>query len=182
MTRPRPPQRHRSAGRGRRDARLRHRRQRAGRRAAARSARDRRGSSRRSPIQSLQMTTLYRRIDDPAELANPQHRESRRRPRRLRAVFLARADSARARSARRLAAAYRHIGLYAYRRSALLVLAALEPTPLERAEALEQLRALEHGIRIKAVETTVRLDRRRHAGRSRAGARRLLHGADALPN
>jgi 3-deoxy-manno-octulosonate cytidylyltransferase (CMP-KDO synthetase) len=48
---------------------------------------------------------------------------------------------------------YRHIGLYAYRRSALLVLAALEPTPLERAESLEQLRALEHGIRIKAVET-----------------------------
>ena len=48
---------------------------------------------------------------------------------------------------------YRHIGLYAYRRNALLVLATLEPTPLERAESLEQLRALEHGIRIKAVET-----------------------------
>jgi len=49
---------------------------------------------------------------------------------------------------------YKHIGLYAYRRTALLVLAALEPTPLERAERLEQLRALEHGIRIKAIETT----------------------------
>ena len=48
---------------------------------------------------------------------------------------------------------YRHIGLYAYRRSALMVVASLEPTPLERAEALEQLRVLEHGIRIKAVET-----------------------------
>jgi 3-deoxy-manno-octulosonate cytidylyltransferase (CMP-KDO synthetase) len=48
---------------------------------------------------------------------------------------------------------YRHIGLYAYRRSTLMVLAKLEPTPLERAESLEQLRALEHGIRIKAVET-----------------------------
>lgn len=49
---------------------------------------------------------------------------------------------------------YRHVGVYAYRRSALLVLAGLEPTPLERTEFLEQLRALEHGIRIKTVETS----------------------------
>ena len=49
---------------------------------------------------------------------------------------------------------FRHVGVYAYRRTALLVLASLEPTPLERAESLEQLRALEHGIRIKAVETS----------------------------
>jgi 3-deoxy-manno-octulosonate cytidylyltransferase (CMP-KDO synthetase) len=49
--------------------------------------------------------------------------------------------------------AYRHIGLYVYRRDVLLRLAALPPTALERAEALEQLRALEHGIRIRVVET-----------------------------
>ncbi len=67
---------------------------------------------------SVQITTLYRRIDNPSELSDPKH-----------------------------------IGLYAYRRSALLVVAALDQTPLERAESLEQLRALEHGIRIKAVET-----------------------------
>lgn len=47
-----------------------------------------------------------------------------------------------------------HIGLYVYRRDVLLRLAHLAPTPLERAESLEQLRALEHGIRIKVVDTS----------------------------
>lgn len=45
----------------------------------------------------------------------------------------------------------RHVGLYAYRRSFLLALAGLPRTPLERSESLEQLRALEHGFRIKVV-------------------------------
>lgn len=49
--------------------------------------------------------------------------------------------------------AFQHIGLYVYRRETLLKLASLPATPLESAELLEQLRALEHGIRIKAVET-----------------------------
>jgi 3-deoxy-manno-octulosonate cytidylyltransferase (CMP-KDO synthetase) len=46
-----------------------------------------------------------------------------------------------------------HIGLYAHRRDALLRLAALPPGTLERLEALEQLRALAHGIAIHVVET-----------------------------
>jgi len=48
--------------------------------------------------------------------------------------------------------ARRHIGLYAYRANALLRLAALAPTPLERLEQLEQLRALEHGMEIRIVD------------------------------
>ncbi|MBI3988673.1 MAG: 3-deoxy-manno-octulosonate cytidylyltransferase [candidate division NC10 bacterium] len=48
---------------------------------------------------------------------------------------------------------YKHIGLYVYRRETLLKLAKLKPTPLEEAERLEQLRALEHGVRIRVVET-----------------------------
>jgi 3-deoxy-manno-octulosonate cytidylyltransferase (CMP-KDO synthetase) len=48
---------------------------------------------------------------------------------------------------------YKHLGLYAYRRDFLLHLAALPQTALERAESLEQLRALEHGHRIRVVET-----------------------------
>ncbi len=49
---------------------------------------------------------------------------------------------------------FKHIGLYVYRREFLLHVTGLEPTPLERAESLEQLRALEHGYTIVTVETT----------------------------
>ena len=48
---------------------------------------------------------------------------------------------------------YQHLGLYVYRRDFLLKFTELEPTPLECAESLEQLRALENGYRIKVVET-----------------------------
>jgi 3-deoxy-manno-octulosonate cytidylyltransferase (CMP-KDO synthetase) len=48
--------------------------------------------------------------------------------------------------------ARKHVGLYVYRRESLLRFAALAPTPLEMAEGLEQLRALENGMRIRVVE------------------------------
>ena len=48
---------------------------------------------------------------------------------------------------------YKHVGLYAYRKSALDGFHALPPSPLELTEKLEQLRFLEHGIRIRVVET-----------------------------
>jgi 3-deoxy-manno-octulosonate cytidylyltransferase (CMP-KDO synthetase) len=47
---------------------------------------------------------------------------------------------------------YKHVGLYAYRREFLLSFARLTPTPLEQAEQLEQLRALEWGFRIRVSE------------------------------
>jgi len=48
---------------------------------------------------------------------------------------------------------YRHYGLYAYRVSFLLDYPALPPAPIERFEALEQLRALWHGHRIVVAVT-----------------------------
>ena len=48
---------------------------------------------------------------------------------------------------------YKHIGIYAYKREFLLHYAKMAPTPLEETEALEQLRALENGYRIKVIRT-----------------------------
>lgn len=49
------------------------------------------------------------------------------------------------------AAPLKHLGLYGYQREALLRLAALPRTPLEQSESLEQLRALENGLRIRVL-------------------------------
>ena len=51
---------------------------------------------------------------------------------------------------------WQHVGIYAYRRDALIRFSQLPPTPLEQAERLEQLRALEHGWPIAVVETAHR--------------------------
>lgn len=48
---------------------------------------------------------------------------------------------------------YEHIGIYAFTKDCLLGFSKLSPTPLERIEGLEQLRALENGIPIQVVET-----------------------------
>ena len=55
-------------------------------------------------------------------------------------------------SQRVFADARRHVGIYAYRVGALLRLAALAPTALERCERLEQLRALENGFEIRVAD------------------------------
>ena len=64
-------------------------------------------------------------------------------PRRLRALYFTRATAPTGDGPR-----YHHIGLYAYRRAALERFVTLPPSPLEQQEKLEQLRALEAGMRI----------------------------------
>jgi 3-deoxy-manno-octulosonate cytidylyltransferase (CMP-KDO synthetase) len=55
----------------------------------------------------------------------------------------------------RFAGAWRHIGIYAYRVRSLGQFAAWPPTPLEETEKLEQLRALEYGMRIHLLALAV---------------------------
>lgn len=65
----------------------------------------------------------------------------------------------------------KHIGLYVYRRDFLLSFARLAPTPLEQAEQLEQLRALEWGFRIRVTEVeaaSIEVDTPRDLERARA--------------
>lgn len=52
---------------------------------------------------------------------------------------------------------YQHIGLYVYRKDFLLQYAEMERTALEKAESLEQLRALENGFKIKVLEIKAKL-------------------------
>jgi 3-deoxy-manno-octulosonate cytidylyltransferase (CMP-KDO synthetase) len=53
-----------------------------------------------------------------------------------------------------LAGTLRHVGVYAYRRAALEAIVSLPQSPLEKAESLEQLRAMQHGFRIAVSRTS----------------------------
>lgn len=98
----------------------------------------------------LPMATLSKRIEDPAEIGNPNV---------VKvvsdlagdAMYFSRSPIPQVRDGSMVH--YKHIGLYVYRREFLLAYSGLPAGPLERAERLEQLRALENGYRIRVVET-----------------------------
>ena len=66
-----------------------------------------------------------------------------------RALYFSRSAIPFARAGEPAPRCWQHVGLYAYRREFLLRFAALPQTPAERAEGLEQLRALEHGFAVR---------------------------------
>jgi 3-deoxy-manno-octulosonate cytidylyltransferase (CMP-KDO synthetase) len=101
---------------------------------------------------AVDIATLAAEIVKPAERTNPNVVKvvgtpvgTRTPPSRLRALYFTRATAPTGDGP-----LYHHIGLYAYRRSALERFVALPPSPLEQREKLEQLRALEAGMRIDA--------------------------------
>ena len=97
-----------------------------------------------------------------AEIVNPRERDdpsvvkvvgTRVAPSRLRALYFTRATAPAGEGP-----LYHHIGLYAFRRAALERFVALPPSPLEEREKLEQVRALEAGMRVDvAIVDTVPL-------------------------
>jgi len=99
------------------------------------------------------MGTLRKRLDGTDDLENPAVVKVVVDD-RGRALYFSRAPIPYVRDGQAAPTAWRHLGLYSYRRPFLLELAALSPTPLERAEGLEQLRVLEHGYYIGTAETT----------------------------
>jgi 3-deoxy-manno-octulosonate cytidylyltransferase (CMP-KDO synthetase) len=122
------------------------------------------------------IATLAAEIVEPDECTNPNVVKVVGTPlgeNRLRALYFTRATAPYGEGP-----LYHHIGIYAYRREALQRFVALPPSPLETREKLEQLRALEAGMRIDvAIVDTVPLGVDTPADLDRA--RRLLADATA---
>ena len=94
----------------------------------------------------VDIATVAAEIRDPAARENPNFVKvvgSPVNPERLRALYFTRATAPWGEGP-----LYQHFGLYAFRRAALAKFVALPPSPLECREKLEQLRALEAGMRI----------------------------------
>ncbi|KAA3511100.1 3-deoxy-manno-octulosonate cytidylyltransferase [Agrobacterium rosae] len=117
---------------------------------------------------AVDIATLTVEITDEEEKTNPSVVKIVGSPTsetRLRALYFTRATAPYGQGP-----LYHHIGLYTYRRAALEKFVTLKPSPLELRESLEQLRALEAGMRIDAeivqsvplgVDTQAQLDRAR---------------------
>lgn len=97
------------------------------------------------------MSTLKKRIEDPREIEDPNVVKVVT-DRAGDAIYFSRCPIPFPRDGGAVDH-YKHIGLYVYRRDFLLGYPMLPVGPLEKAEKLEQLRALENGFRIRVVET-----------------------------
>ena len=100
----------------------------------------------------LVMGTLKKRIEDPREITDPNVVKVVTNGSGD-AIYFSRCALPFEREKCGSTPFFKHIGLYVYQRDFLLAYSALPVGPLETAERLEQLRALENGFRIRVVET-----------------------------
>lgn len=97
------------------------------------------------------MATVIKRIEDPADVTDPNVVKVIVDKQNF-AIYFSRATIPYNRAGGEHVY-YKHLGIYAYTKAFLLIYAALPKTALEEAECLEQLRAIEHGYKIKTVVT-----------------------------
>ncbi|NVL90988.1 MAG: 3-deoxy-manno-octulosonate cytidylyltransferase [Desulfobacterales bacterium] len=100
----------------------------------------------------LVMTTLIYKITDPAELEDPNHVKCVFDKEKF-ALYFSRSNIPFDRDGSASFDIFKHLGIYAYRKHFLERFASLPQGSLEAIEKLEHLRAMEHGYRIKVVET-----------------------------
>ena len=101
---------------------------------------------------AIPMGTLKKRIEDPREINDPNVVKVVT-DRFENAIYFSRASIPFSRDPNEAFSYFKHIGLYVYRRNFLLRYSEMPVGPLEKAEKLEQLRALENGFQIRVVET-----------------------------
>ena len=100
----------------------------------------------------IEMITAVHPFENPADAQSP-HQVKAVLDRQNHALYFSRCPIPFARDAAFPAKYFRHQGIYGYRRELLLRFVRWKPSPLEKAEALEQLRALENGVNIHVVVT-----------------------------
>jgi 3-deoxy-manno-octulosonate cytidylyltransferase (CMP-KDO synthetase) len=98
------------------------------------------------------MSTLIYRITDPAEISDPKHVKTVF-DHSGKALYFSRSPIPHYRDGGEDQIYYKHLGIYAYTMSFLQTFARLPPGPLESAEKLEQLRALESGYPVQVIES-----------------------------
>ena len=100
---------------------------------------------------TLQMATVATELSDEEEMKNPNNVKVVI-DRNNNALYFSRSLIPYPRNLGK-AKVFKHIGIYAYRRSFLLEYAKMSPTELEQAESLEQLRAIENGYKIRVIKS-----------------------------
>jgi 3-deoxy-manno-octulosonate cytidylyltransferase (CMP-KDO synthetase) len=101
--------------------------------------------------EEVDIASLKTRLTDPDQIRDP-NRVKVVTNAEGRALYFSRAPIPFDRDGKGMAQWFQHVGVYGFRREALLRFAALPPSPLEQVERLENLRMLEHGFRVYLAE------------------------------